>query len=59
MQRRDFLKLSTALGAASALPWWGRAFAAERPALPIPAVLEPDESGVIQLIAQPGQMHWR
>lgn len=59
MQRRDFLKLSTALSVAGALPWWGRAFAAERPALPIPAVLEPDESGVIQLIAQPGQMRWR
>ncbi len=59
MQRRDFLKLSTAVGIAGALPWWGRALAAERPALPIPALLEADASGLFQLRAQPGQMLWR
>ncbi|MCC0182725.1 multicopper oxidase CueO [Aeromonas hydrophila] len=59
MQRRDFLKFSTAVGIAGALPWWGRAVAAERPALPIPALLEADASGVFQLRAQPGQMQWR
>lgn len=48
MQRRDFLKFSTAVGIAGALPWWGRAVAAERPALPIPALLEADASGVFQ-----------
>nr|WP_323934721.1 multicopper oxidase domain-containing protein [Aeromonas hydrophila] len=56
MQRRDFLKFSTAVGIAGVLPWWGRVFAAERPALPIPALLEADASGVFQLRAQPGQM---
>lgn len=59
MQRRDFLKLSTALGVASALPWWNQVLAAERPVLPIPALLAPDEQGVIRLNAQPGQMQWR
>lgn len=59
MQRRDFLKLSTALGVASALPWWNQVLASERPVLPIPALLAPDEQGVIRLNAQPGQMQWR
>lgn len=45
MQRRDFLKFSTAVGIAGALPWWGRVVAAERSALPIPALLEADASG--------------
>ena len=40
MQRRDFLKLTAAVGMASALPLWSRAvFAASRPALPIPSLL--------------------
>ena len=39
MQRRDFLKLTAAVGMASALPLWSRAvFAASRPALPIPSL---------------------
>lgn len=41
---------------AGALPWWGRVVAAERPALPIPALLEADASGTFQLKAQPGEM---
>ncbi|MCD4562007.1 twin-arginine translocation signal domain-containing protein, partial [Lelliottia nimipressuralis] len=43
MQRRDFLKYSAVLGAASALPLWSRAaFAADRPTLPIPDLLTAD-----------------
>lgn len=43
MQRRDFLKLTAAVGMASALPLWSRAvFAASRPALPIPSLLAAD-----------------
>ena len=37
MQRRDFIKLSAALGVATTLPLWSsRVFAASYPALPIP-----------------------
>ncbi|RTF11457.1 twin-arginine translocation signal domain-containing protein, partial [Serratia marcescens] len=37
MLRRDFIKLTAALGAASALPLWSRAaWPADRPALPVP-----------------------
>ena len=37
MQRREFIKLSAALGAVSALSLWSRSvFAAGRPALPVP-----------------------
>ncbi|SIR43179.1 blue copper oxidase [Aeromonas sp. RU39B] len=59
MQRRDFLKLASALGCASALPWWNKALAAERPTLPIPTLLNPDDTGVIKLNVQQGQMLWR
>lgn len=56
MQRRDFLKYSVALGAASALPLWSRTvFAAERPALPIPDLLTADARSRIQLVVQSGQ----
>ncbi len=56
MQRRDFLKYSAALGAASALPLWSRAlFAAERPALPIPPLLSADAQGRIELVVQSGR----
>ena len=55
MQRRDFLKYSVALGAASALPLWSRAvFAADRPALPIPDLLTADARSRIQLVVQSG-----
>ncbi|MFB2865051.1 multicopper oxidase CueO [Aeromonas sp. MdU4] len=59
MQRRDFLKLSAALGVATTVPWWDQALAAERPILPIPALLKPDEAGVIKLNVQQGQIQWR
>lgn len=56
MQRRDFLKYSVAPGVASALPLWSRtAFAADRPALPIPDLLTADASNRIQLIVKAGQ----
>lgn len=56
MQRRDFLKYSAALGVFSALPLWSRsAFAAERPALPIPDLLEADAQSRIRLTVQAGK----
>ena len=56
MQRRDFLKYSAVLGAASALPLWSRAaFAADRPALPIPELLTADARSRIQLVVQAGK----
>ncbi|CCJ75025.1 Blue copper oxidase CueO precursor [Cronobacter muytjensii 530] len=56
MQRRDFIKYTAALGALSALPTWSRAaFAAEQPALPIPALLTPDARSSIQLTVQAGK----
>ncbi|CAM3319171.1 MULTISPECIES: multicopper oxidase CueO [Yersinia] len=59
MLRRDFIKLTAALGAATSLPLWSRAaFAAERPSLPIPPLLQPDASGKIQLQLQTGSMVW-
>ncbi|TQI82138.1 blue copper oxidase [Serratia fonticola] len=59
MLRRDFIKLTAALGAASALPLWSRAaWAADRPALPIPAILTPDAQGKIALALQTGEMNW-
>lgn len=58
MLRRDFLKYSVALGVASALPLWSRAaFAAERPALPIPDLLTADASNRMQLIVKPDSPH--
>ncbi|EPE7490092.1 multicopper oxidase CueO [Cronobacter universalis] len=56
MQRREFIKYTAALGALSALPTWSRAaFAAEQPALPIPALLTPDARSSIQLTVQAGK----
>lgn len=61
MQRRDFLKLSAALGAASALPLWSRSLMAaeQRPLLPIPSLLTADARREISLIAQAGSSSWR
>lgn len=59
MLRRDFIKLTAALGAASALPLWSRAaLAAERPALPVPPLLTPDAQGKIALALQAGETRW-
>ena len=61
MQRRDFLKLSAALGAASALPLWSRSLMAaeQRPLLPVPTLLTADARSEISLIAQAGTSTWR
>ena len=61
MQRRDFIKLSAALGAASALPLWSRSLMAaeQRPLLPIPTLLTPDARSEITLTAQAGISNWR
>lgn len=61
MQRRDFLKLTAALSAASALPLWSRSLMAaeQRPLLPIPALLTADANGDINLTAQAGTTLWR
>lgn len=61
MQRRDFIKLTAAMGAASALPLWSRtAMAAERrPELPIPALLTPDPRGVMNITAKSGSTVWQ
>lgn len=60
MLRRDFIKLTAMLGASSALPFWSRAaFAADHPALPIPALLTPDAAGKIALNVQTGSMQWK
>lgn len=60
MLRRDFIKLTAMLGASSALPFWSRAaFAADHPALPIPALLTPDAAGKIALNVQTGSMKWK
>jgi len=59
MLRRDFIKLTAALGAASALPLWSRAaWAADRPALPVPPLLTPDAQGKIALALQAGETRW-
>ena len=56
MQRREFIKLATAVGVASALPLWSRSvLAAERPALPIPGLLTADSRGRIALTVQSGK----
>lgn len=56
MHRRDFLKLSAAVGVASALPLWSRAvFAAERPTLAIPPILTADANNQILLTVQAGK----
>ncbi len=56
MQRREFIKLTAALGAFSALPLWSRpVFAAARPALPIPDLLAADARNRITLTIQAGK----
>ena len=56
MNRRDFVKWTTLMGAASAFSGWSRyALAESRPPLPIPALLEPDVRGSISLTLQRGQ----
>jgi blue copper oxidase len=55
MQRREFIKLATAVGVASALPLWSRSvLAADRPALPIPNLLTTDSRSRISLTVQSG-----
>ncbi len=59
MHRRDFIKLTAALGAATSLPLWSRAaFAADFSPLPIPPLLQPDASDIINLNIQTGTMAW-
>ncbi|CCG88224.1 multicopper oxidase CueO [Erwinia piriflorinigrans] len=60
MQRRDFIKLTAALGAASALTGWSRTLMAaeQRPLLPIPTLLTPDARSEISLTAQTGSSSW-
>lgn len=60
MQRRDFIKLTTAVAAAGSLPLWSRSLMAaqDRPELPIPALLTPDARGVINVTAQQGKTRW-
>ena len=56
MHRRHFIKLSAAMGVASALPVWSRfAFAADRPALPIPDLLTADATSRIAINVQAGK----
>jgi blue copper oxidase len=56
MQRREFIKLATAVGVASALPLWSRSvLAADRPTLPIPNLLTTDSRGRIALTVQSGK----
>lgn len=61
MQRRDFIKLSSILAAAGALPLWSSSLMAAlpRPGLPVPALLTPDPRGVINLVAQQRMTQWR
>ncbi|MEI2266353.1 multicopper oxidase CueO [Erwinia sp. CGal63] len=60
MQRRDFIKLSAALGAAGALPLWSRSLMAaqQRPVLPVPTLLTPDARGEVTVTAQQGVTSW-
>ena len=56
MYRRDFIKLAALFGGVATLPAWSRqTFAASRPALPIPEILQPDVRGTYHLRLQPGQ----
>ncbi|HAT1610247.1 TPA: multicopper oxidase CueO [Raoultella planticola] len=56
MQRREFIKLTAAVGAFSALPLWSRSvFAASRPALPVPDLLTADARNRITLTIQAGK----
>ncbi len=59
MHRRDFIKLTAALGAATSLPLWSRAaLAADFSPLPIPPLLQPDAHGKINLNIQTGTVAW-
>lgn len=60
MQRRDFIKMTGAMAAASALPLWSRSLMAAqtRPELPVPTLLTPDARGVVNITAQRGQSLW-
>ncbi|MBS0908786.1 multicopper oxidase CueO [Tatumella sp. JGM118] len=60
MQRRDFLKLTTACAAAGLLPVWSRSLmAATRPLLPVPPQLTPDIRQRIRLTAMTGMTRWQ
>ena len=61
MQRRDFIKLTAAMGAASALPLWSTSLMAaeRRPELPIPSLLTPDPRGVMNITARTGKTVWQ
>lgn len=61
MQRREFIKLSAAMGAASALPLWSRSLMAAQPrvSLPLPKTLTADAQGVINITAQQGKTVWQ
>ncbi|EMH4163068.1 multicopper oxidase CueO [Pluralibacter gergoviae] len=55
MQRREFIKLATALGISSALPLWSqRALAASHPPLPIPPEMLPDANSHLVLNIRSG-----
>ncbi len=60
MQRRDFIKMTSAMAAASTLPLWSRSLMAAqtRPELPIPTLLTADARGVINITARQGQSLW-
>lgn len=56
MRRREFIKYSVALGAMSAIPAWARMpVLSERPALPVPDLLQADIKGKIRLRIQAGK----
>lgn len=56
MHRRQFLKYSAVLAAYSGLPLWSRsAFAASRPLLPIPAILQADARNRLPLVIAQGK----
>lgn len=61
MHRRDFIKITTALSIAGALPLWSHklwAAQTQQPLLPIPPLLRPDAEGKIHLGVKPGSMSW-
>lgn len=60
MQRRTLLKLTGLLGAAVALPGWGRSLTSNpQSELPIPELLQADADNKIVLRAQTGRAIWR
>lgn len=59
MQRRDFLKLSSACAAAGLFSGWSRTLMADqRPILPVPTLLTPDIRQRIRLTAMAGSTEW-